>query len=102
MKQTAVTLIFFFFIKWQDTMNLKLSFFLSLLLFCSVDHVTIDAGLEIREFLRKKQIPVRQIRNLQINNQGMKSSSSPSSSKSSSPSPISPNCQTGNKSNSRM
>uniref|UniRef100_A0A8C2AUW5 Dipeptidylpeptidase IV N-terminal domain-containing protein n=1 Tax=Cyprinus carpio TaxID=7962 RepID=A0A8C2AUW5_CYPCA len=67
-----------------------------------IDHVTIDAGLEIREFLRKKQIPVRQIRNLQINNQGMKSSSSPSSSKSSSPSPISPNCQTGNKSNSRM
>ncbi|RXN38713.1 inactive dipeptidyl peptidase 10-like isoform X1 [Labeo rohita] len=36
------------------------------------DHVTVDAGLGIREFLRKKQTPVRQIRNLQINNQALR------------------------------
>ncbi|XP_052462529.1 inactive dipeptidyl peptidase 10-like [Carassius gibelio] len=36
------------------------------------DQVTIDAGLEIREFLRKKKTPVKQIRNLQINNQALK------------------------------
>ncbi|XP_048050704.1 inactive dipeptidyl peptidase 10-like isoform X1 [Megalobrama amblycephala] len=36
------------------------------------DHVIIDARLEIREFLRKKQIPVRQISTLQINNQALR------------------------------
>ncbi len=62
-------------------------------LFCSVDHVTVDAHLKIREFFQKKQTPVKQIRNLLINNQGMKSSSSSSSLQSVS------TCQTGNKSN---
>ncbi|XP_016114551.1 inactive dipeptidyl peptidase 10-like isoform X1 [Sinocyclocheilus grahami] len=36
------------------------------------DHVTVDAHLEIREFLQKKQTPVRQIRNLLINNQALR------------------------------
>ncbi|XP_058644014.1 inactive dipeptidyl peptidase 10-like isoform X3 [Onychostoma macrolepis] len=36
------------------------------------DHVTVDARLEIREFLQKKKTPVRQIRNLLINNQALR------------------------------